>query len=54
MNAIAGGAFISLDVAGAKALVDKIASNQCWKGERQSARARQVHQYAGSQDGSSH
>ena len=34
----------SLDDAGAKALIDKIASNQSWKGERQPARPRGVHQ----------
>ena len=34
IDAAAGGSFLSLDVAGAKALIDKIASNQSWKGER--------------------
>ena len=44
IDAAAGGSFLSLDIAGAKTLVDKIASNQSWKGERQSARPRGVHQ----------
>ena len=38
VDAAAGGSFLSLDVAGAKALIDKIASSQSWKGERQPAR----------------
>ena len=37
LDAAAGGAFLSLDVAGAKVLIDKIASNKSWKGDRQSA-----------------
>lgn len=44
VDTTAGGSFLSLDVAGAKALIDKIASNQSWKGERQSARPWGVHQ----------
>src|SRR6185295_7080212 len=44
VDANAGGSFLSLNVAGAKALIDKIASNQSWKGERQPARPRGVHQ----------
>ena len=44
VDAAAGGSFLSLDVAGANALIDKIASNQSWKGERQPARPRGVHQ----------
>ena len=44
VDAAAGGSFLSLDVAGAKALIDKIASNQSWKGERQPARPRGMHQ----------
>jgi hypothetical protein len=43
IDAIAGGAFLSLDVARAKVLIDKIASNQSWKGDRQPARAKGVH-----------
>ena len=39
MDAAAGGAFLSLDVAGAKVLIDKIASNQSWNGDRQPAHA---------------
>ena len=44
LDAAAGGSFLSLEVPGAKALMDKIASNQSWKGDRQSARTRGVHQ----------
>ena len=43
VDVAAGGSFLSLDVAGAKALIDKIASNQSWKGERQPARPWGVH-----------
>lgn len=57
LGAAAGGAFISLDVARANALVDKVASHQSWKGERQLARTRSppdwLYWYAGSQDGPS-
>ena len=35
MDAAAGGAFLSLDVAGARTLIDKVASNQSWKEDRQ-------------------
>ena len=35
IDAASGGSFLSLSVAAAKALVEKIASNQSWKGERQ-------------------
>jgi len=35
VDAAAGGSFLSLNVAGAKALIKKIGSNQSWKGERQ-------------------
>ena len=34
IDVAAGGSFLSLDVARAKTLIDKIASNQSWKGER--------------------
>ena len=44
IDAAAGGSFLSLAVAGAKALIDKIASNQSWKGERQPTHPRGVHQ----------
>ena len=44
MDATAGGAFLSLDVAGAKVLIDKIASNQSWKGDRLSAHAKEIHE----------
>ena len=40
----AGGSFLSLDVVGAKMLIDKIASNQSWRGDKQPARPRGVHQ----------
>jgi hypothetical protein len=43
IDTTAGGAFLSLDTARAKVLVDKIASNQSWKGDRQPARAKGVH-----------
>ena len=35
---------LSLDVAGAKTLIDKIASNQSWRGDKQPACPRGVHQ----------
>ena len=44
VDAAAGGSFLSLNVAGAKALIDKIAFNQSWKGERHQSRPRGVHQ----------
>ena len=44
VDAAAGGSFLSLDVARAKTLIDKIASNQCWRGDKQSVRLRGVHQ----------
>ena len=44
VDAAAGGSFLSLDVARAKMLSDMIASNQSWKGERQPARPKGVHQ----------
>jgi hypothetical protein len=47
IDAVAGGAFLSLDVARAKALVDKIASNQSWKGDRHLACAKGLHQIDG-------
>jgi hypothetical protein len=47
IDAAARGAFLSLDVARAKALVDKIASNQSWKGDRQPTHAKGVHQIDG-------
>ena len=34
IDAASGGSFLSLSVAAVKALVEKIASNQSWKGER--------------------
>jgi hypothetical protein len=47
IDAAVGGAFLSLDVARAKALIDKISSNQSWKGDRQPVRAKGVHQIDG-------
>ena len=44
IDAASGGSFLSLSVAAAKALVEKIASNQSWKGKRQLARPKRVHQ----------
>jgi len=44
IDAAAGGSFLSLDVVGAKALIDKIASNQSWRRERQPVRPRGVYQ----------
>ena len=44
VDTAAGGSFLSLDIARAKTLIDKIAFNQSWKGERQQARPRGVHQ----------
>ena len=44
MDTAAGGAFLSLDVAGAKVLIDKIASNQSWKEDRQPAHAKGIHE----------
>ena len=44
MDAAAGGAFLSLDVAGARVLIDKVASNQSWKEERQPAHANRIHE----------
>jgi hypothetical protein len=44
LDAAAAGAFLSLDVAGAKALVEKIASHQSWMGERQAPHSKGVHQ----------
>ena len=44
VDAAAGGSFLSLDVAGAKTLIDKIAFNQSWRGDKQPAHPRGVHQ----------
>ena len=40
MDAAAGGAFLSLNVAGARVLIDKVASNQSWKENRKPAHAK--------------
>jgi hypothetical protein len=47
IDAAARGAFLSLDVARAKVLINKIASNQSWKGDRQTGSAKGVHQIDG-------
>ena len=44
MDAAAGGAFLSLDVAGARMLIDKVASNESWKEDRQPAHAKEIHE----------
>jgi hypothetical protein len=44
LDATAGGAFLSLDVERAKALIKTIAAHQGWVGERQNTRAKGVHQ----------
>ena len=44
MDAVAGGAFHSLNVAGAKVLIDKIASHQSWKGDRHPAHPKEIHE----------
>jgi len=44
MEAAAGGAFLSLDVARAKVLIDKIVSNQSWKRDRQPAHPKGIHE----------
>ena len=44
MDAAAGGAFLFLDVVGARVLIDKVASNQSWKVDRQPAHAKGIHE----------
>ena len=44
MDAAAGGAFLSLYVAGARVLIDKVASNQSWKEDRQPVHAKGIHE----------
>ena len=44
MDAAAGGAFLSLDVAGARVLIDKVASNKSWKADRQLVHAKGIHE----------
>ena len=43
INAASGGSFLSLSVAAANALVEKIASNKSWKGERQQKPCKGIH-----------
>jgi hypothetical protein len=44
MDAATEGVFLSLDVAGAKVLIDKIASNHSWKGDRRPAHTKGIHE----------
>ena len=44
LDAAAGGAFLSLDVVGARMLIDMVASNKSWKGDRQPAHAKEIHE----------
>ena len=44
MDAAAGGAFISLDVVGARVVINKVASNQSWKADRQLTHAKGIHE----------
>ena len=44
VDATAGGAFLSLDVARERMLVEKIFANQSWKGDRDMTRTKGVHQ----------
>ena len=44
IDAASGGSFLSLSVLEAKVLVEKIASNQSWKGDRQQQPRKGVHQ----------
>ena len=43
IDAASGGSFLSLSVNAAKALVEKIVSNQSWKGERQQQTRKGIH-----------
>ena len=43
IDAASGGSFVSLSVAAAKVLVEEIASNQSWKGERQQQPRKGIH-----------
>jgi hypothetical protein len=57
LDAAAGGAFLSLDVAGARVLINKVVSNQSWKADRQPAHAKGIHEIDSVDrlaDGSSH
>jgi len=44
IDAASGGSFLSFSVPEAKALIEKIASNQSWKGDRQQQPRKGVHQ----------
>ena len=44
MDATAGGAFLSHDIAGARVLIDKVVSYQSWKADRQLAHAKGIHE----------
>ena len=43
IDAASGGSFLSFSVTAAKAMVEKIASNQSWKGERQQQPRKGIH-----------
>jgi hypothetical protein len=43
IDAASGGSFLSLSINAAKALVEKIASNQSWKGERKQQPRKGIH-----------
>ena len=44
MDVAAGGAFLFLDVVGSRMLIDKVASKQSWKEDRQPAHAKGIHE----------
>jgi len=44
MDATAGGAFLSHDIAGARVLIDKVVSYQSWKADRKPAHAKGIHE----------
>ena len=44
MDIAAGGVFLSLDVARANVLIDKIVSNHSWKGDRRPAHTKGIHE----------
>ena len=44
VDAAARGAFLSLDVAGARVLINKVASNKSCKADRQPAHAKGIHE----------
>ena len=44
MDTAAGGAFLSLDVSGARVLIDKVVSSQSWNEDRQPAHGKGIHE----------